>query len=545
MLFSTRLVALAALAGFSCADQAPSSPIKQGQKYGPRVGPSAPRAAVSSHSIEQRQVQHHLNDKTAPFAVNGSALPEVDFDIGESYAGLLPVDDSKELWFWYVPTENPDASEEILIWLNGGPGCSSLDGFFKENGPVTWMSGTYRPVKNTYAWSNLTNVVWIEQPVGTGYTQGTPNATNEVDVAAQFLPFWKNFMDLFDLHGRKIYVTGESYAGMYCPYIADAMIAENNTEYFNVEGLMIYDPSIGPDAITEQVPTLAFTEFHQNVFPFNESTVSTLKNISATCGYDDFMEQGLKFPPDGPFPSSPGLYANGSFNPDCDIFDYAFSAIFEINPCFDIYQVGQLCPLLWDVLGFPYSGFYFPPGVTEPYFNRTDVKKAINAPEHANWMICTDIDVFPNGDDSPPSGDNGGPLGRVAEHTNNVIVAHGLLDMVLISNGSLLTLNNLTWNGAQGFTTPPENDFYVPYHYDASLESVSGAGIFGKWMTDRGLTYVEIELAGHMVPQFQPAAGYRNLEFLLGRISNMSEVSSFSTQPDFKQPSFESHVELR
>lgn len=76
---------------------------------------------------------NYLNNKTKPYWVDGAALPEVDFNIGESYAGNLPIDDTgKSLFFWFVPTENPAAKDEITLWLNGGPGCSSLDGFFHE-----------------------------------------------------------------------------------------------------------------------------------------------------------------------------------------------------------------------------------------------------------------------------------------------------------------------------------------------------------------------------------------------------------------------------
>jgi len=53
-------------------------------------------------------------------------------------------------------------------------------------------------------------VVWIEQPVGTGFSQGIPTATDETEVAAQFMGFWENFMDTFDLQGRKVFITGES-----------------------------------------------------------------------------------------------------------------------------------------------------------------------------------------------------------------------------------------------------------------------------------------------------------------------------------------------
>jgi carboxypeptidase C (cathepsin A) len=115
----------------------------------------------------------YLTNATAPFAVDGANLPDIPFDIGESYAGLLPIDDSttgRELFFWFVPSTNPAAADEIVIWLNGGPGCSSLMGFLQENGPISWQAGTYAPVPNVYSWSNLTNVVWVEQPAGTAFS---------------------------------------------------------------------------------------------------------------------------------------------------------------------------------------------------------------------------------------------------------------------------------------------------------------------------------------------------------------------------------------
>ena len=75
---------------------------------------------------------------TTKFKIDGTSLPFVDWDLGESYAGLLPISnepDVSELYFWFWPSDNPQADDEILIWLNGGPGCSSLEGFFQENGP--------------------------------------------------------------------------------------------------------------------------------------------------------------------------------------------------------------------------------------------------------------------------------------------------------------------------------------------------------------------------------------------------------------------------
>jgi carboxypeptidase D len=201
-----------------------------------------------------------VNNLHAAFLVNGSALPDVDFDIGESYAGTLAIDsnfsDGNRLFFWFFPSDNPAASNEITIWLNGGPGCSSLYGLLQENGPFLWQSGTYAPQLNPFSFVNLTNMVYVDQPIGTGfspYVKGAPaKIRNEEQIAEEFAGFWKNFMTTFDLTGRDVFITGESYAGQYIPYIADYFLNQSNTEYYDVKGIQINDPSIGlPTVLTE------------------------------------------------------------------------------------------------------------------------------------------------------------------------------------------------------------------------------------------------------------------------------------------------------
>jgi carboxypeptidase D len=112
------------------------------------------------------------------------------------------------------------------------------------NGPFTWRPGTYKPIANPYSWTNLTNIVYVDQPAGTGFSPGPSTVEDETDVAAQFKSWFKKFVDTFDLHGRRVYITGESYAGKYVPYIASAMLDENDTTYFNVRGIQLIDPLI-------------------------------------------------------------------------------------------------------------------------------------------------------------------------------------------------------------------------------------------------------------------------------------------------------------
>ncbi len=81
----------------------------------------------------------------------------------------------------------------------------------------------------------------------------------------------------------------------------------------------------------------------------------------------------------------------------------------------------------------------------------------------------------------------------------------------IISNGTLLALQNLTWSGAQGFSTPPTRP----------LIGVDGA-VAAHYVTERGLTYAAFEEAGHAVPTYQPAGSLKLIRYLLGQVDRLS-----------------------
>lgn len=173
------------------------------------------RDRLDSRDIEERAVNtseyRFYNENTKKFFVE--SLPEVPQSfMTEMYAGLMPIDKknaSRALYYVFTPTVGKPV-DTITIWLNGGPGCSSLEGFFQENGRIIWSWGMFAPEINPYAWSNLTNVLWVEQPVGTGFSTGEPTATSEEDIAADFVNFFANFEETFGIKNFEIYVTGES-----------------------------------------------------------------------------------------------------------------------------------------------------------------------------------------------------------------------------------------------------------------------------------------------------------------------------------------------
>jgi carboxypeptidase D len=122
-------------------------------------------------------------------------------------------------------------------------------------------------------------------------------------------------------------------------------------------------------------------------------------------------------------------------------------------------------------------------------------------------------------------------LQRVIEYTNNAIIGVGNLDYILPTNGTLLALQNTTWFGKQGFQSyPGDRQFFVPYHKETNQASLAASGIVGRWGYERGLTFYQVDYAGHQQPQYAPGSSYRVIELLLGRIKALDQPGSFSTQ---------------
>ncbi|KJK67289.1 Serine carboxypeptidase [Aspergillus parasiticus SU-1] len=533
MLFNS-IVPTAILAAALCTDNV--SAAKHG-RFGQKARDSlnlAKRAAEQQKASFKTPLDdfRFLTNKTKSYRVDH--LPDVPFDVGEMYSGLVPIDKddkSRALFFVFQPTLG-DPVDEITIWLNGGPGCSSLEGFFQENGRFTWQPGTFAPVENPYSWVNLTNVLWVEQPVGTGFAIGKPNATTQEETAEDFVRFFKNFQELFGIKNFKIYVTGESYAGRYVPYISAAMLDRNDTEHYDLKGALVYDPCIGQhDYIQEEVPAVPFVQQNANLFNFNSSFMSELEKLHDSCGYKDYLDEYLVFPPAG---VQPQKFFNYTSDADCDVFDLISNEALVANSCFDIYEINLMCPLAWDVLAMPTAFDYQPAGATV-YFDRPDVKRAMHAPLNVTWSGCSSENVYVGGDAGPEQeGDlSANPiehvLPQVIEGTNRVLVSNGDYDMIILTNGTLLAIQNMTWNGELGFQSAPATPITIDLpdlawgevFEENGQEMLQSQGVMGVQHYERGLMWAETYQSGHMQPQYQPRVSYRHLQWLLGRVDKL------------------------
>lgn len=246
--------------------------------------------------------------------------------------------------------------------------------------------------------------------------------------------------------------------------------------------MQVFDGLYSKDPLAQDLPAARFANTWSDVFGFNDSFTASLTNASKACGYEGHLDQYLVFPPAGRQPSDiPGTQPISETPIDgCSLFNDVFSAALEVNPCFSIYTITQFCPMKYDPLGFSDDTDYVPEGSGPVYFDRQDVKDVIHAP-NKTWKFCADGDVFVNGTDtSVVDGPGSQPvLPNVIDRTQNVILGHGSQDFVLISDGTLLSIQNMTFGGMMGFQSRPVDPLFIPYHTNDDFTTLAGAGILG------------------------------------------------------------------
>ncbi|CAM6128269.1 unnamed protein product [Calypogeia fissa] len=200
-----------------------------------------------------------LVTKGAPAADLVPRLPGQPYDVPfKQYAGYITVDQTqgRNLFYYFVEAENSSSTKPLALWLNGGPGCSSLLGAFTELGPFYPNSTGNGLNVNIYSWNQVANVIFLESPAGVGFSYSenasdyfTDDARTAQDAVA-FLLGW--LAEYPEYSSRDFYLTGESYAGHYVPELAAAILQNNNVSgqvQIPLKGIMVGNPLF--DAVTD------------------------------------------------------------------------------------------------------------------------------------------------------------------------------------------------------------------------------------------------------------------------------------------------------
>ncbi|KAK5782960.1 hypothetical protein PVK06_037466 [Gossypium arboreum] len=300
----------------------------------------------------------------------------------QQFSGYVTVDYKKHkaLFYYFVEAETDPASKPLVLWLNGGPGCSSLGvGAFSENGPFR-PNGEFL-VKNDYSWNREANMLYLETPIGVGFSYSTNTSSYEaVDdeiTARDNLVFLQNWYNKFpNYRHRDLYITGESYAGHYIPQLAKLMVEFNKKQnLFNLKGIALGNPVM--EFATD------FNSRAEYFWSHGLISDSTYKMFTSVCNYSRYVSE----------------YYRDSVSPSCSKVMSQVSR--ETSKFVDKYDV-TLDVCISSVLS--QSMAINPQQVSERvdvcvedkivnYLNQKDVQKALNARLVGvrRWTVCSNI----------------------------------------------------------------------------------------------------------------------------------------------------------
>ena len=149
------------------------------------------------------------------------------------YSGYLKAGTYKYFHYIYHLADSDPEHKPLVLWLNGGPGCSSLDGWAAEHGPMTIKTGSDEFTENVYSWNKVANMIYLESPGGVGFSYIDSMVESEIAVDDEItardnlnalIDFFNKFSELRDYD---FYIAGESYGGIYVPTLARLILKYN------------------------------------------------------------------------------------------------------------------------------------------------------------------------------------------------------------------------------------------------------------------------------------------------------------------------------
>jgi carboxypeptidase C (cathepsin A) len=314
------------------------------------------------------------------------------------YSGYLNISSTKHLHYWLVLSENNPATDPVVLWLNGGPGCSSLDGFIYEHGPFYVNPDDYNDLElREYRWCSVANILYLEAPVGVGFSYSTNpsvdyNCTDQSTAADNLAAVQLFFAEFPEFMPNEFYITGESYAGVYVPTLAEAIM--NAVAAGTYKGAPLRGIAVGNGCTGDQIgicgfgPQGTYYEWEyltQLSFIPNDQKTQINNACNWTCA-----KQNLP----------------NCFSPVCEaLMEKAKLEISDIN-MYDVYGdcVTSYIPEAETgkyVSKAPNRSFFMaPPGgplacidsrAASAYFNQPNVMQAIHVrPPGFEWGVCTD-----------------------------------------------------------------------------------------------------------------------------------------------------------
>ncbi|KDO31609.1 hypothetical protein SPRG_19512 [Saprolegnia parasitica CBS 223.65] len=416
------------------------------------------------------QTAHHITDMP-----NYNDKSPINFN---QFAGHMPLpSNGQKMFYWHVESQANPATDPLVLWLNGGPGCSSLGGFFTELGPFV-VESDLSVKRNKYGWNRKTNMVFLESPSGVGFSTPFLNASdyNDAFTTARAREFLAEFLLAYPSYaGRDFYITGESYGGMYIPYLVDALLTAP------IHGLNLKGFAIGNPYTDEAIDNEAYLDYY---YTHGMISIEAYADIQAKCNLNGLAQFA-------------GVFSDRSSNDSCAVAVSEGMVQAETDKLNGYYIYGDVCLLQNDqgnTLQYRdirpmHRGPYAPctDQFTQSYLRLPQVQAAIHVSgSHVEWKNCAGHAAiqYTRSKSSLPL------YPRILNANLKALIYSGDADSVVNFIGTQ------RWITSSGLKLNVVDKWKAWFGPDKQLAGYTEAY--------QGLNFTTVKGAGHMVPAVRP-----------------------------------------
>ncbi|KAL4202379.1 hypothetical protein AMTRI_Chr02g220730 [Amborella trichopoda] len=420
------------------------------------------------------------------------------------FSGFITVNAShgRALFYWFFQALSNRTHKSLLLWLNGGPGCSSVGyGAAVELGPFRVNNKGNGLDHNKYSWIQEANVLFLESPIGVGFSYSNTSSDfinlDDKFVAKDAYSFLLKWMKRFPRYqGHDFFISGESYAGHYVPQLADLIYDGNKNKrnhFINLKGFIVGNPETEDFYDSKGLVEYAWShsvisdQLYQQV---NHACNFKLSNWTRECAnamnllFEQYKEIDIYniYAPKCTLSRTSSLPTSSSSSRSSDdkVKLRRMRILGGYDPCYEVH--------------------------TEAYFNRDDVQEAFHSksPIRVHWQSCNN---------------------SIFEAYNYVVLTVLPIYTKLIKAG----LKIWVYSGDIDGRVPVIGTRYWLESMALSLKTpwrtwYHNNQVGGRIVEYEGLTFVTVRGAGHLVPLNKPGEA-------LALIHSFLSGNSLATKP--------------
>jgi cathepsin A (carboxypeptidase C) len=407
----------------------------------------------------------------------------------KQHSGLMDAGNGTEYFFWFFESKSSPSKDPLVIWLTGGPGCSSQLALLSENGPCKVSEDGKTTVPNPHSWHTNANVLWLDQPEGTGFSTGeTKVDINEAETVEHFYTFLMNFYKALPQYkNNDLYISGESYGGHWVPSVAHRVM-QGGAAAAPLKGILVGNGLTNPEEQYKWYPQMAYDG--------GKSEGGTLEKGAIT---NPFTQAAMKA---AVYPCVKAIQtcnnANSSHQETACSTAFALCNYAETVPyqatglnTYDMRIKCKVPPLCYDF------------SAVTTYLNTPDVQKAIGASK--TWASCNFAVNKAYQNDFMK-----GYYKKVPD-----LLAAGIRVMIYAGDVDYICnwLGNKKWTLALEWPNKDAFNAAEDKPYMLSDDKTQ----FGRIREASGFSFVQVYQAGHMVPMDQPEGSLKLLNDFIGQ----------------------------